>query len=754
MQSRDSLSDRTQMADIAAAAPAAARERLAADLRELGAALSRKAQPGLAPEVQELSSSCYLRCRALLDAADSAEGGLAGATAAAAAAATAAELLQPLLSGAFVSAHPDLFALTAEAVGSALLLCRSTEASAGCFGPVATSLLDLFLTEQLSWQIRRTAAEPLVTLLAQRDCAACLLAAPSAASAVDALIAAAKRDGEPQQDSAFTVLAALALVDAATAERASSPEAALLPIAVECIRSIAAHRPQGSMGRSGFGPLQLLWVFGTAAPDAVRTRARAAPGLAGAIVDLFMALGSEEWAAWREELGATCVGLEAEIVFVLAGLLSSPLSKTPAFAAVLSSPGVLPRLLALLRSPFEQARIAASFCISEVAFEEAGCAALFNVPRAASELAAALRRAHLDGEDPVLTQCHAACALMWLIYHSEGWRVAEALVRAAAAEGSGGSLLGALAGLIAASVDESAGSIDLQWRMCVGGVALLDQMRSVATAEQLRVLRQVPRLAAACVGALEFWLTEDTDQLKSTFAQLLVIVAALAGFNDDQLEGSGAQPPAATAETAAARVALRGAPGVEGTLRRLLSQQPPSEDAYMEAVLAAEWLLRLPEVKAAAATAPTPAAMAAVAAAAPTAADPALAAPMAAQARAQAQALAAAVPPSAEAGGRSAAAQPPVPAAGSGGGKADDGSGGGTSSGSSGSSGSGGSGAASAASPRACAGCGKSAVAEAPLLRCVGCKAQYYCGDACALAHWPSHRAACKAARSAAAQRS
>ncbi|GBF94000.1 hypothetical protein Rsub_07268 [Raphidocelis subcapitata] len=718
---------------------------------ELGTALSRKAQPGLAPEVQEVISGWDLR--ALLDAADNTEGGLQGAAAAAAAA--IAELLQPLLSGAFVSAHPDLFAPTAEAVKSTFLLCRSTEASACCFGPVAASLLDLFLTEQLSWQIRRTAAEPLVTLLAQRDCAAWLLAAPSAASAVDALIAAAKRDGEPQQDSAFTVLAALALVDAATAERASSPEAALLPIAVECIRSIAAHRPQGSMGRSGFGPLQLLWVFGTAAPDAVRTRARAAPGLAGAIVDLFMALGSEEWAATREELGAACEDFEAEMLEVLAGLLSSPLSNTPASAALLSPRGALPRLLAQLRSPFEQTRCSASFSIAEVAREEAGRDALFNVPRAASELAAALRRAHSEGEDPVLTQSHAACALMRLLHHSEGWRVAEALVRAATAEGSGGSLLGSLAGLIAASVDESVGSIDLQYRMCLGGVALLDEMLAVATAEQLRVLRQVPQLAAVCAGALQNWERKDSNVEFSVVEYLVIVLAALAGLDAGQCARRGAQPTAATAETAAARAALRGAPGVEGTLRRLLGQQPPSEDAGMEAVWAAEWLLRLPEVNAAAAAVPTPAVAATAAAAAPTAAGPASAAPMAAQARAQAQALAAAVPPSAEAGGLSAAAQPPVLAAGSGVGRADDGSSGGASSsggGGTSSSGNAGSGssAASAASPRACGACGKSAAAEAPLLRCMGCKAQYYCGNACAAAHWPSHRAACKAARRAA----
>ncbi|GBF92096.1 hypothetical protein Rsub_04443 [Raphidocelis subcapitata] len=44
-----------------------------------------------------------------------------------------------------------------------------------------------------------------------------------------------------------------------------------------------------------------------------------------------------------------------------------------------------------------------------------------------------------------------------------------------------------------------------------------------------------------------------------------------------------------------------------------------------------------------------------------------------------------------------------------------------------------------------CAGCGSARCCDSgPLLRCVGCKAQHYCGDACATAHWPVHRAACR----------
>ncbi|GBG00634.1 phosphatidylcholine-sterol acyltransferase [Raphidocelis subcapitata] len=708
------------MADAAAAAPAAARERLAAGLRELGAALSRKAQPGLAPEVQELIESWDLRCRALLDAANSAADGLPGEAAAAAA---AAELLQPLLSGAFVSAHPDLFTPTVQAVKSAILLCCSTEASAYIFGPVAASLLDLFLSEQISWQIRRAAAELLVILLARRDCAAWLLAAPSAASAINTLIAAAKREGKPQQDSAFAVLAALAAADAATAERAGSPEAALLPLAVERIRSITVCRPYGSMGSCDFGPLRLLRALMSTASTVVCERAQQVPGLACAVIDLLMVLGSDEWAAMREELGVMALGqLESEILVVLAGLMASAPLNAPAYATLLSSRGALPRVLALLRSPSEQARRAASFCLAEVVGVEAGRDALFNVPRAASELAAALRRAHAEGEDPLTTQCHAACALMRLVCHSRGRRVAEALVRAAAAEGRGGSLLGALAGLIAASADDEAVAIHLRRRMCYGSVAVLNQMLLVGmTAEQLRVVRQAPRLAAACVAAMQYWAdAEASDDQMCIVDQLVVTVAVLAGL--EQLGRTpGAQPAAATADTAAGRAALRRAPGMEGMLRRfLMSPRPPSEDALMAAAeLAAKWLLRLPEVKAAAAAALTPSAAMAAAAAAPTAAGPASAAPTAAQAQAAAAA------PSAAASGRSAAAQQPQPEAGSSGGGAEGSSGCG-----SGASGASGIGAEPAALPRACGGCGKSAADEAPLLRCVACKAQWYCGDA------------------------
>ncbi|GBF94037.1 thioredoxin chloroplastic [Raphidocelis subcapitata] len=700
------------MADTAAAAPAAARERLAADLRKLGAALSRKAQPGLAPEVQELVGSWDLRSRELLDAADGAEGGgMDGAA--------AAELLHPLLSGAFAAAHPGLFTLTAQAISSAVLLCCSTEASDFFLGPVAASLLDLFLGEQHSWQIHRAAAELLVTLLAQQDCAAWLLAAPSTESAVDALIAAAKREGAPQQDSAFAVLAGLAAADAATAERAASPEAALLPVAVERIRSLAAHPPPGSLGRSDFGPLHLFRALESAASGAVSTRARAAPGLAGAVADLLVALGFEEWAAAREERGAMFDQLEVDMLALLNGRLTVPVLYAPTYAALLSSRGALPRVLALLRSPSKRARAAASVCLAELACKDAGRDALFNVPRAASELAAALRRAHADGEDPALTQCRAAFLLLGLLRHSESRRVGAALARAAAAEGSGGSLLGALAGLIAAGVDDASASTELRQNMCLAGAAVLEQLLMFVTAAQLRVVQQVPRLAAACVRALHYWLTEAGGKQVNLVKHLVVVLAGLAGFDVVQLARWGNQPPAATADTAAARAALRGAPGIEGTLRRFLSQQPPDEDGPMESRWAAKWLLRLPEVNAAAAAAPKPAAAEVAAAAATVAAAAAEGAAAAAATAATAVATAAAAPAAAAAtaaAGQRAVPQQPQPGAGGGG---SSGSGSGAS----------GSGAEAAARPRACGECGKSA-AEAPLLRCVGCKAQHYCGDA------------------------
>ncbi|GBG00645.1 hypothetical protein Rsub_13430 [Raphidocelis subcapitata] len=669
------------MADTAAAAPAAARERLAADLRELGAALSREAQPGLASEVQELISSWDLRSRELLDAADGAEGGdMDGAA--------AAELLHPLLSGAFAAAHPGLFTLTAQAISSA--------ASDFFLGPVAAGLLDLFLGEQLSWHIRRAAAELLVTLLDLQDCAAWLLAAPSAASAVDALIAAAKREGEPQQNSAFAVLAGLAAADAATAERAASPEAALLPVAVERIRSLAAHPPPGSLGRSDFGPLHLLRALESAASGAVSTHARAAPGLAGAVADLLVALGFED---------------------------------------------------------------AASCCISRVAYRKVGRDALFNVPRVASELAAALRRAHADGEDPPLTQCRTAFLLIRLLQHSEGRRVAVALVRAAAAEGSRGSLLGALTCLIAAGVDDASAPVSLRRNMCLGGACVLETMfRAATSVEQLRVLQQAPRLAAACVRALHYWLTEASDEEAAAVPYLVVVLAVLAGFDVVQLERWGTQPPAATADTAAARAALRGAPGIEGTLRRFLGQRPASEDGLMtheSARWAAKWLLRLPEVNAAAAAAPKPAAAEVAAAVAAAAAAAAATAAAAERAFAQ-QPQPGPGSSSSGADGSCSSGSGAGGASGSGAGSAI-GSGAGVASGSGAGAGSGsgacgasGSGAEAAVRPRACGECGKSG-AGAPLLRCVGCKAQHYCGEACAMANWKLHRAACKAARRAAA---
>ncbi|GBF97147.1 hypothetical protein Rsub_10334 [Raphidocelis subcapitata] len=698
-----------------------------------------EARPGLAPEAQELISSWDLRSQALLDAVDSAEGGLEGAAATA-----AAELLQPLLSGAFTSAHPDLFAQVEQAAISAAQCCSI----------------------ELDPQSRSAAAEALANLLAVGDCAASLLAAPAAEGAVEALIAAAKRGGDPQQDSAFAVLAALARADTATAERAGSPEAGLLPIAVEGVQRVAADGPQSLAGRSSFGPLRLLWVLMNVAPRAVRARAMTAPGVAGAAADLLMALSAAERTAEAAAQQAACQHEEmaVEILWVLSRpMFGGPPTYAQGFEA-LTTRGALPRVLALLRSPLPAVRQSASLCIAAFANMEAGRDALFKVPRAASELAAALRRAYRDGEAPMQTQSYAALALAKLVSHSEGQHVAEARARAAAAEGSAGSLLGALTGLIAASVDDAVGGIEAQWRMCCSVASILGGIFSVTygrAPEQLRALRRVPRLAEACAGALQYWeertaMLPNGDEAVKIILDLVFAVSAMAGFDPEQASRRGAPPPTANADTAAARAALRAAPGLGAVLQRFFVR-PPAANAYFETIAAfqAKWLLSLPEVKAPAPAAPTTAAAAAAAAAATAAASAAAAAAPAAgrataaplRAPVQASAKVAAVQPPAAVGGRSAAAQPLVP---EGGGSSSSRAGEGSGPSSSGDCG----GAVAAAQPKVCASCGKSATAEAPLLRCTGCKAQFYCGDACALSHWPSHRAACKAARAAAAQRS
>ncbi|GBF98760.1 hypothetical protein Rsub_11166 [Raphidocelis subcapitata] len=707
------------MADTTAAAAAAARERLAADLRDLGAALRLQAQSDLPPEVQELVSSWDLLFQALLDAADGQGGSLQGAEAAAAAA-----LLQPLLGEAFAAAQPDLFIQTLGHTLASALQCCNIEALPCLVGPVIASLLGPSRSEQLDPEIRFTAAEALAALLLKPGCTASLLALHGDGGAAEALIAIAKRGGEPQQDRALALLAELAEADADTAERAASAEAALLPIAVERIRSAAADASTGSFGHFSLGPLRLMLVLTSTAVDAVRARAGAVPGLAGAAVDLLVALGAAERAAAQpdaQERGE----MVRQILVMLTNLMNEdPSTYTEVFDA-LTSRGALPRVLALLRSPVKADCRFAACALGGFARQEAGADALFKVPRAASELAAALRRAYADGEDdPPLMGAYAAYALSALLKRIEAWRATDALARAAVAEGSTGSLLGALASLISASVCESYGSKKTQLTMLLGSMTLLNMILVAASRDEqrLRVLRRVPLLAEACVVALDYW----QPKVIAVAGDIVFAVAHLAGFDPNlaaQLLVSprGAQPPAATEDTAAARAALRAAPSMEGALRQCLAwwQREPTAGSYTcfgaeSVVLASKWLLALPEVQAPAA--PTPAGQASAASAA-----------------APAQ-----VPAAAAAGGSSAAAQPLAPEAGSGG---SSGSGGG-------------SGAEAAVQPRVCGRCGKSPEAEAPLLRCVGCKAEYYCGKACATAHWRSHRAACKAARAAAAQRS
>ncbi|GBF88220.1 hypothetical protein Rsub_00932 [Raphidocelis subcapitata] len=574
-------------------------------------------------------------------------------------------------------------------------------------------------------------------------------AAPGAEGVVEALIAAARREEGPARSNAFIILAELTRFDADAAERATSTDAgaALLALAVERMQSAAAPGAASpSAALELLGPLRLLNdVARPAAPAAARARACATPGLAGAAADLLVALASEEWAATRDEVERPCQQLEADTLLVLASLMgaASPVCYTQAFEALTLRRGALPRVLALLRSPCPKVRSAAVCCIGAIGGEKAGADALFKMRRAAVELVAALRRAHADGEDPALVQVPATNALAQLLDHSEGQRVAEALARAAAAEGAAGSLLGALVGLIAASLDGDDCPRD-KWGRGVHAVVLLCHVVAASTAEQLPVLRRAPRLAEVCVRAMHYWLKEASDEHMGVHTLLVFAVAVMAGF--DAVHAVHAHhPPAATADTAAARAALPGAPGMEGRLRRYLGwgrRQPSSVTFVTNTVVAAKWLLKLPEVRPAAAATPA----AAVVAAAAAAADPTVVpAPAAA---------AAPLPPPADAGVR--AVEQPESKAGSSDGGADGSSGSGTGSGGSGASGSG---AEAAAQPRVCGRCGKSGAADVPLLRCVGCKAQYYCGDACATAHWRAHRAACKATRraarrAAAAQRS
>jgi hypothetical protein len=490
----------------------------------------------------------------------------------------------------------------------------------------------------------------------------------------------------------------------------------------------------------------LIRITSRKVPAAARAHALATPGLAAAAVDLLMALGSEDWAAAKEEWQAESAeskacweDLESTILMVLSVALWAGEAASAAAFDALTSRDALSHLLALLRSPNLLRSTGASKCIAALADMEAGCDALFLVPRAASELAAALRRAHADGEEPVFMQLHAASALACLLGHSQGARVAAGLACAAMAEGSAGSLLGALAGLLTASMASGGGRFEYEWNMLDCTTAVLSHMVAAPKTSVLHLLPVLQRapLAEVCVRAVRYWLAGASDEQLRVLAILVLIVAGLAGLHPEQSSA------AASADTAATRAALlREAPGMEGALQLFLAwarRQQPKDENTAAAVPAAKWLLRLPEVKApTAASVSQPAAAAAEAAEArETAADPAVAAPSAAPSPAAAPAaplpVAASLP----------AMQQPRDGSSSSG------------SSSSSSSGRGCKSEAAAPPPRACGGCGKSE-SEVRLLRCAGCKAQHYCGDACAGAHWPSHRAACKAAarRASAAKRS
>jgi uncharacterized membrane protein YgcG len=560
-------------------------------------------------------------------------------------------------------------------------------------------------------RLNHLAAGPVLQVLSRPYCTAAVLAAAGAGGAVEALVAAAKREGDPHQANAFFALDAVAGADDGARERVAS-DAALLSIAVEQISAAAAGAASCDTVHVCQAALRLLnRLIDISAPAAARAQALATPGLAAATVGLLMALGSEEWApaavmeAWeaqRQVWEGPWWSLEAATLMAVAVLIrAGRVSCVPSFSAL------VPRVLALVRSPHQRIRMAASLCVAALAGTEAGRDALFAVPRAASELVAVLRRAHADGEDSRVGPVHVAHALGSLLCHSQGSRVAAGLARAAMAEGGAGSLLGALAGLLAASVD-GAVAVELKWRVFVCAMAVLTVRLTAVRDMQLHLPHTLQRspLAAACVRALGYWLAEASDEQMCALLNLVCWVASLAGWDPD----TAGRIPSITEDTAAARVALREAPGMEGALQRFLSwaRRAPQGDVT-PAVAAAKWMLRLPEVKAP-----------------PAATGPAAAGP--------APAARTAVPQLA--GASLSSVQQPRD--------------GGSSIGSShGGGGGGGGGCAQAATPpRACGGCGRSEP-EARLLRCAGCKAQHYCGDACARAHWPSHRAACKAAASA-----
>jgi hypothetical protein len=784
------------MAAAAAAPPAPAAgagERLAAPLQALGDALSLEAPAGLPPEVQELVGSWDVRTQALVRAAT---GGADGRPLQAAEATAAGELLQPLLNEAFVSAHPDLLDMVLDAVGAIARCCSdevgiwqqcSPRAALRCvvnglhpaplipracniphdhaqplqafplyFGPGGASFLHLFASEQLSQEFRGRAAKALVRTLGQPGCAAAVLAAPGGEGLVGALIAAAKCEGDLLQGRAFVLLAELARAHNGVRERVASADAALLPLAVERVRAAAAGATSQDPVVALQGPLLLLCnLVASKEPISLRARALATPGLAAAAADLLMALSSEAWAAARQEWSAaneewapSWEELEAAILMVLGSLMSAGGGVRASAFYALTTRGALPRVFVLLRSPRQAARVAASRCIAAFTETDAGRDALFLVPRAASELAAALRRAHADGEDPSLTQCRAARVLWRLLCHSQGSRVADGLARAAMAEGSAGPLLGALAGLLAASVDGDV-PLEVEFGMFECSTAVLSHMLTAAMAQQLRLLHVLQRspVAEACVRALRDWPTEPSDAQFNSALLLIPLVADLSGFTAALSSAPAGGIPAATAattDTAAVRAALREAPGMEGALRRFLAwaRSQPQDEAIKAAVTAGDWLLTLPEVKAqtAAAVGQAPAAAAPTArAAAPAAAakGPTAGPASAASAAPTTVPPAAAAQPPPAAPSRSAVQQPRD--------RANTGASALSSDNSSSTSGDSGCSREAAASPRACGGCGKSE-SEVPLLRCVGCKAQYYCGDACARAHWRSHRAACKAA--------
>ncbi|GBF97338.1 hypothetical protein Rsub_10029 [Raphidocelis subcapitata] len=632
-------------------------------------------------------------------------------------------------------------------------VCRPDAPATSQLMPVAASLLGLVCSEELDHETQHMAAATLSHLLMMRPCTEALLAASGTPPSIRRLIAKAQRDGD-LQGASLLLLAEMAR-DAEMAKRLASPQTGLAAAAVRLMRSnAAAGGPVDGFDVTLIAPMRLITRLTThSVPAAARARVWAEDGLAAALAGVLVAVdpadcaGSEVMRGMREDAAFDCLGL----MMLLMSEGGAQGFQTTLDAVGARGGAALQRAMALGRGPNQNLALNAMGFVSMLSQRPRGCAALRALPRATVELVAVLRRQEGDGESALALQAYAATALTSVLSAEPvASRIPEALLRAAAAEGSAGSLLGSLARLLAASFDPDGGAPEeARWDLLITATTLLSSMAAVADGERLRTLQRVPRLPELCALALEHFIPKAREDILTRLGALVLLVVGLAAINPRPEAGPSAG--GVDADTAAVRAALRASPGLRGSLQLFMrrSQTGPHDPnftrlSYEPARHSISRLLEVLDGGGAAAPAAAPAAAAAAAAAA---------APSVA-------------------GRRSAARQPQTACTGGAGSSGAGGSsGGGDSGGASGASGSGasGSGASTSASgsgsvagadsgqaaaqPRACGSCGKGAADLQPpvvaLLRCAGCKAQYYCGEACAKADWSTHRAACKVAQAA-----